>query len=265
MAYHLDAIIDQMSTEEKIHQLTSNTFFTTGDNSRLGIPGFQMSDGPHGVRFGGATSFPTGIAQAASWDIKLIERLGQAMGEEFWSAGKHQQLGPCMDLCRDPRNGRSPETLGEDPYLSSEMAVALIKGIQQTPVIATAKHFNLVNRQQYRHNSNATISERMLIEHYGLNFKKAVQEAGVHSVMNAYNLINGIHSSENKVLLQTILRDYWGFPYYVVSDWGAVHNTKKAIYRAGYSSRRDAIAPTFRRTLDRKKCRHKRHKCKNRP
>ena len=225
----VEEVLLKITTSEKIYQLTSNTFFTTGSNTRLGIPGFIMSDGPHGVRFGGATSFPTGIAQAATWDVELIEKVGKAMGEEFWSRGKHQQLGPCLDLCRDPRNGRSPETLGEDPYLASKIAIALVKGIQQTPVIATAKHFNLVNKQQYRHNSNAIISERWLMEHYGLDFRMAVQVGGVFSIMNAYNLINGVYCSENPFLLQTILRDRWGFPYYIVSDWGAVHNTKNAI------------------------------------
>ncbi|MGB0930650.1 MAG: glycoside hydrolase family 3 C-terminal domain-containing protein [Chitinophagales bacterium] len=225
----LDDIIAEMSIEEKIYQLTSNTFFTTGDNSRLGIPGFVMSDGPHGVRFGGATAFPTGIAQAATWDVDFIEEMSKAMAEEFWAKGKHQQLGPCLDLCRDPRNGRSPETLGEDPYLAAKIGTAIVKGIQQTPVVATAKHFNLVNKQQYRHNSHTTISERMLMEHYGLSFKNVVQEAGVLSVMNAYNLINNVYCSESPYLLQTILRERWGFPFYVVSDWGAVHNTEKAI------------------------------------
>ncbi|HYW95001.1 MAG TPA: glycoside hydrolase family 3 C-terminal domain-containing protein [Bacteroidales bacterium] len=225
----IDDIIAKMITSEKIGQLINNTFFTTGDNTRLGIPGFQMSDGPHGVRFGGATVFPVGIAMAASWDTGLIQRTGTAMGEEFFGYGKHQQLGPCLDLCRDPRNGRSPESSGEDPYLSGQIAAAVTRGIQQTPVIATAKHFNLVNRQQYRNNSNITISEQMLMDHYGYNFRMAVQEGGALSVMNAYNLINGAHCSENELLLQTILRDRWGFPGYVVSDWGAVHNSEKAI------------------------------------
>ena len=225
----IDDILNQMDTEEKIYQLINNTFFTTGDNTRLGIPGFQMSDGPHGVRFGGATVFPTGIAMAATWDLKLVEEVGEAMGEEFWGYSKHQQLGPCIDLCRDPRNGRSPESGGEDPYLAGKMAAAVIKGIQKTPVIATAKHFNLVNRQQYRNNSNAIISDRWLMEHYGLDFMKAVQEGGVFSVMNAYNLINGTYCSESNYLLNTVLRDRWGFPFYVVSDWGAVHDSEKAI------------------------------------
>ncbi|WP_462319651.1 glycoside hydrolase family 3 C-terminal domain-containing protein, partial [Marinilabilia sp.] len=172
---------------------------------------------------------PVGIAIAATFDKEIARQTGMAMGRDFTAAGQNQQLGPCLDLCRDPRNGRSAETGGEDPFLSGEINAAVAEGIQTSPVFATAKHFNLVNRQDYRHNSNVTISDRWLMEHYGLNFKKVVQDAGVMSVMNAYNLINGVHCSENEYLMQTILRDRWGFPFYVVSDWSAVHNTANAI------------------------------------
>jgi beta-glucosidase len=225
----IQGLLNQMTLEEKVYQLTHNTYFSTGDNARLNIPGFMMSDGPHGVRFGGATSFPVGIAMAATFNPLLVERVGQAMGEEFWAYGKDQQLGPCIDLCRDPRNGRSAETLGEDPFLAGEIGAAYVRGIQKTPVVATVKHFNLVNRQDYRHNSNAIISERGLMEHYGLNFRKTIQEGSALSVMNAYNLINGVHCSESTFLLTTILRERWGFPFYVVSDWGAVYNARNAL------------------------------------
>ncbi|TRX65715.1 glycoside hydrolase family 3 C-terminal domain-containing protein [Carboxylicivirga sp. M1479] len=222
-------LLASMTLDEKIHQLTHNTFFTTGDDEKHGIPGFIMSDGPHGVRFGGACSFPVGIAMASSFNTHLIQDVGKAMGEEFWAYGKHQQLGPCIDLCRDPRNGRSAETAGEDPYLSGKVGAAYVRGIQETPVIATVKHLNLVNKQDYRHSSNVTINDRWLHEHYGENFKRTIQEGGALSVMNSYNLINGLHSSENKLLLSTILRERWGYPFYVVSDWGAVHNAERAI------------------------------------
>lgn len=225
----INQLLEQMTLQEKVHQLTHDTYFSTGDNSRLGIPGFIMSDGPHGVRFGGATSFPVGIAMASTFNTDLIEEVGKAMGEEFWAYGKHQQLGPCVDLCRDPRNGRSAETAGEDPFLAGEVGAAYVKGIQQTPVAATVKHFNLVNRQDYRHSSHATINERWLMEHYGENFRKTIQEGGVLSVMNAYNLVNGVHCSESPLLLNTILRQRWGYPFYVVSDWGAVYNAKNAL------------------------------------
>ncbi|MDH3268247.1 MAG: glycoside hydrolase family 3 C-terminal domain-containing protein [Ignavibacteria bacterium] len=224
-----NTIIGQMTLEEKIQQLHHEGGFNTADNTRLGVPGFFMADGPHGVRDGMATCFPVGISMAATWDPELIFNVGISMGKEFKGKGRHQALGPCMDLCRDPRNGRSPETGGEDPYLNAKITTALIQGIQNTGVIATAKHFNLVNKQNIRHNSNIIIDQRTLIEHYGLNFRSAVQEGGVMSVMNAYNLINGEKCAENFNLLTQILGTQWGFPYYVVSDWGSIWDTEAAI------------------------------------
>ena len=221
--------LNQMTLEEKIEQLHKEGGFNTADNTRLGIPGFQMADGPHGVRDGMATCFPVGIAMAASWDVNLVYRIGNAMGKEFRGKGKNQALGPCMDLCRDPRNGRSPESGGEDPYLCAQITSALISGMQSTPCIATAKHFNCVNKQNNRHYNNVIITERLLREHYGLNFRTAVQRGGAMSVMNAYNLINGEKCAQNPNLLTIILRDHWGFPFYVVSDWGSIWNSEEAI------------------------------------
>ncbi|MEO8398933.1 MAG: glycoside hydrolase family 3 C-terminal domain-containing protein [Ignavibacteriaceae bacterium] len=225
----ITSIITQMTLEEKILQLHHEGGFNTADNTRLGIPGFYMADGPHGVRDGNATSFPVGISMAATWDRDLIYNVGVAMGKEFKGKGKNQALGPCMDLCRDPRNGRSPESGGEDPYLISQITSELIKGIQDAGCIATAKHFNGVNKQNNRFNNNYTISERNLMEHYGLNFRNAVQQGGALSVMNAYNLINGLKCAENPQLLTDILRTYWGFPFYVVSDWNSIWSSEKAI------------------------------------
>ncbi len=225
----VESIINKMSLQEKILQLHQEGGFNTADNTRLGIPGFIMADGPHGVRDGKATSFPVGISMAATWNPDLIFQVGLAMGKEFRGKGKHQALGPCMDLTRDPRNGRTAESGGEDPFLCAKITSALIKGIQSAGCIATAKHFNGVYRQDNRTENNYLISQRNLMEYYGLNFRSAVQEAGVMSVMNSYNLINGKKAAENKNLLTNILRDYWGFPYYVVSDWGSIWDSKAAI------------------------------------
>ena len=225
----IDSLLNQMTTTEKILQLHKEGGMNTADNLRLGIPGFVMADGPHGVRDGLATSFPVGISMAATWDTELIERVGKAMGEEFRAKGKNQMLGPAMDLTRDPRNGRTPESGGEDPYLDAQISSAVIKGVQLTPCIATAKHYNLKHKQANRTNNNYTITQELLMDHYGLNFRTAVQDAGVYSFMSAYNLINGEQAAESSNLLRTILRARWGFPYYVVSDWGAIKNTEKAI------------------------------------
>ena len=143
--------IDNLSVREKVKQLHGQDMWSTEDNDRLNIPGIVVSDGPHGVRFVDATAFPTGMGIAASWNPNLAGNIGRAMGKEFHAYGKHQQLGPALDLCRDPRNGRSPETGGEDPFLCAHINVDLVKGIQENPTIATLKHFNGVNKQENRH------------------------------------------------------------------------------------------------------------------
>ena len=221
--------IDNLSVREKVKQLHGQDMWSTEDNDRLNIPGIVVSDGPHGVRFVDATAFPTGMGIAASWNPNLAGNIGRAMGKEFHAYGKHQQLGPALDLCRDPRNGRSPETGGEDPFLCAHINVDLVKGIQENPTIATLKHFNGVNKQENRHGVNHNMSYRQLMEHYGYNFRRVIQDAGALSVMNAYNLINGQKSAESPLLLTHILRKRWGFPFYVISDWGSVWNAKKAL------------------------------------
>jgi beta-glucosidase len=225
----IDSLLARMTAAEKISQLHHEGGFNTADNTRLNIPGFIMADGPHGVRDGLATCFPVGIAMAATWDPEVIQRVGLAMGKEFRAKGKHQALGPCLDLCRDPRNGRSAETGGEDPYLCAQITTALVRGIQSTPCIATVKHYNGNHRETTRTNNNVLVSQRLLMEHYGLSFRTAVQRGGAMSVMNAYNLINGEKCAENYNLLTSILRTQWGFPYYVVSDWGSIWNSEAAL------------------------------------
>ncbi|MDO7850212.1 glycoside hydrolase family 3 C-terminal domain-containing protein [Hymenobacter convexus] len=225
----VDSLLKAMSTEEKLAQLTKNTFMTTPDNARLKIPGFVMDDGPHGVRFQKAIAWPTGMGMVSTWNRGLAERVGEAMGTEFWAFGKQQQLGPCIDLTQDPRGGRSAESGGEDPYLIGQVQSHVAKGIQKTPVMATVKHFMIEGKQATRHSRNELFTDRGVMEHYGYHFRTVVQEGAVLSVMSAYNLINGEHAAESPYLLNTVLRERWGFPFYVVSDWDAVHDTKKAI------------------------------------
>ena len=225
----IDSLIAKMTLDEKLLQLHAEGGFNTADNVRLGIPGFQMYDGPHGVRYGNATSFPVSIGMAATWDVNLIRQVGVALGQEFRGKGFHQMLGPSMDICRDPRYGRSPESGGEDSYLCAQITTSLIKGVQSTGCIATAKHYNANGKENNRTNNDISISQRMLMEEYGLNFRTAVQEGGAMCVMNAYNLINGEKCAENYNLLTGILRDHWGFPFYVISDWGSIWNTANAV------------------------------------
>ncbi len=218
----IDSLILKMSNDEKIQQLINNDFMTTPSNTRLGIPGFVMNDGPHGVRSEPASSFPTGIAVAATWDKSFAFKLGKAMGEEFWAFGIHQQLGPTIDLTQDPRAGRNAESGGEDPYLCGQLGFNVTRGIQTTPVIATVKHFMVEGKQSNRTTRNEIFTDRWATEHYGYNFRTVVQEGAVMSVMASYNLINGTYAAESRYLLDTLLRQRFGYPFYVVSDWAAV-------------------------------------------
>lgn len=231
----INSLVDAMTTREKIDQLINNSFGGTPSNTRLGIPGFAMDDGPHGLRLTtdrngrSGTAFPTGIAMAATWDEKLSQQIGEAMGWEFWAFNRNQQLGPCIDICRDPRGGRSAESGGEDPYLAGHIGKSITIGIQKTPIIATVKHFMGETKQLNRHHMNVLCSERWLMDLAGYNFRTVVQDAGVFSLMGAYNLINGDKSCESEMLLSTILRQRWGYPFYVVSDWEAIFDSEKAI------------------------------------
>ncbi len=226
----ITTLLNQMTVQEKILQLHQNPdAFSTADNARLGIRGFLMADGPHGVREGAATSFPVGIGMAATWDRDLATRVGTAMGQEFRGKGKSQGLGPCLDLDRDPRNGRSPETGGEDPFLNAQITSNVTRGMQSTGCIATIKHYNANHREYGRYTNDILMNRRDMDEQSGLTFRTAVQEGGALSVMNAYNLINGEKCAENAPLLTDVLRNDWGFPYYVVSDWNSIFNSEKAI------------------------------------
>jgi beta-glucosidase len=229
----LDELIAQMTVAEKIDQLHGSDWMDTADNTRLGIPGLRTADGPHGLRGGRSTSFPVGIAMAATWDPELLERVGIALGQEFRGTGRNQVLGPCLDITRDPRNGRSPESGGEEPYLAGKIGAALVRGIQSTQAIATAKHYAATNHQAGRRNADHMIDARTWREFYAMPFRMAVQQGDVWSAMNAYNWINGRPSSANNELLTTMLRDEWDYAYHVISDWGSIYTSAVQALNAG--------------------------------
>lgn len=226
----VEDLLKRMTLEEKIEQFGGDkTGFSTARNNRLGIPGFKFTDGPHGVRWGKSTAFPVSIVLGASWDPDLMHRVGVALAVETKAKGRNQLLGPCINVIRDPRGGRSAETFGEDPYLISRMAVAYIKGVQSEKVIATPKHYAVNNQENGRMVNNVIVDERTLREFYLPHFQKSIQEAGAWSIMAAYNKMNGPHCAENHHLLKDILRNEWNFKGFVVSDWGAVHSTAPSI------------------------------------
>lgn len=220
----VEDLLKRMTLEEKI-DLLGGTGFATKPNTRLGIPEMGMSDGPVGVRWGESTAFPVGIAMGATWNPKQIEQIGSAIGREVKGKGRHVILGPCVNIARLPQGGRNFESFGEDPYLTSRIAVDYIKGVQKENVAATIKHFAANNQEHQRDFVNTIVSERALNEIYFPHFKAGVTEADVLCVMCSYNKVNGAYASENHYLLVDKLKKEWGFKGLVMSDWGAVHSS----------------------------------------
>jgi beta-glucosidase len=230
-------LLGRMTVEEKASMLAGANWMESVAVPRLGIPSIKMADGPMGIRsWAGpskitksspfnSTAFPAGIAVAATWDPAVAQSVGQAIGQEVRAIGRDMILGPTVNIQRVPLWGRNFEGYGEDPYLAAQMGVAYIKGVQGEGVIATVKHFDANNQEFERHRVDESIDERTLQEIYFPAFKAAVQEAGVWSVMSAYQKVNGLYCSENPFLLKDILRKEWGFKGFVVSDWGSTYST----------------------------------------
>ncbi|MFT3828978.1 MAG: glycoside hydrolase family 3 C-terminal domain-containing protein [Opitutaceae bacterium] len=221
----VEALLAQMTLEEKISLLSGDASdFNAVGLPRLGIPAIPMSDGPAGVRTGRATAFPAPINLAASWDVALAARFGEALAEETLAKGRACILGPCVGIHRFPLNGRNFESYGEDPWLSSRLAVDVIRGIQSHGVIATVKHFAVNDQEWERREVNALVDERTLREIHLPAFEAAVTEADVWAVMTSYNRINGPHASQCAPLINGILKGDWGFRGIVVSDWESVYS-----------------------------------------
>ena len=238
----IGALINQMTLEEKIKMLHGNSSFTSAGVPRLGIPELVMSDGPHGVRVehnrgwstlqnvnDSGTYLPVGIALASTWNTNLGFEYGKVLGSEAKYRGKNIILGPGINIMRSPLNGRNFEYQSEDPYLVSRMAVGYIKGVQSQGVSACVKHFVANNEEVDRGTVDVQMTERALREIYLPGFKVAVVEAGVNTVMGAYNKFRGQFCTHNDYLVNKILKGEWGFKGLLMSDWGSVHNTKEAL------------------------------------
>ncbi|HRW54348.1 MAG TPA: glycoside hydrolase family 3 C-terminal domain-containing protein [Phycisphaerae bacterium] len=221
----IDALIDRMTLEEKTTFLYGESGMSLRAIPRLGIPSLKLADGPLGLVGSPATAFPASIALAASWDLDLASQFGAAMAREWTNKGRHMWLGPAFNIIRLPQNGRNFEYYSEDPFLASRFAVSVIRAAQANGVIACAKHYVANNQEHDRFNVNSEVDERTLREIYLPAFEAAVKEGGVYSVMCAYNKLNGPWCSNSAWLLQQVLKDEWGFRGFVVSDWGAVHET----------------------------------------
>ncbi len=220
----VEDLLKRMTLEEKIDML-GGTGFETKAIERLGIPPLNMTDGPLGVRWDNSTALPSGILMGATWNPELISKLGIVLATEVKAKGRQVILGPCVNIARIPMGGRNFESFGEDPFLTSRIAVNYIKGVQSENVVATVKHFAANNQEHQRDFVNTIVDERALNEIYFPAFKAAVEEANVLAVMSAYNKVNDHFCSENDYLLIDKLKTEWKFKGLVMSDWGAVHST----------------------------------------
>ncbi len=241
----LQALISQMTLEEKASLCSGADFWHTEGIERLGIPATMLSDGPHGLRKQDdkadhlgvnesikAVCFPAGCGTAASFNRDLITMMGEVIGNECQAEGISVILGPAVNIKRSPLCGRNFEYYSEDPLVASQMAGALIKGVQNKNVGTSIKHFLANNQETRRMTVTAEMDERTLREIYLAAFEGAVKEQKPWTVMCSYNRIGGIYAAENKRYLTEVLRDEWGFDGYVVSDWGAV-NSRVADLAAG--------------------------------
>ncbi|MGV8024976.1 MAG: glycoside hydrolase family 3 C-terminal domain-containing protein [Anaerolineaceae bacterium] len=232
----IQTILLKMTLEEKARLCSGLDAWHTKPVERLNIPSIMVADGPHGLRKEQpstsiqdfmpsypATCFPTASALACSWDRELLFEIGNALGEECLQEEVSVILGPGTNIKRSPLCGRNFEYFSEDPYLSGEMAIQHIKGVQSQGIGTSLKHFAGNNQEFRRMSIDAVIDERALREIYLSAFEKAVKEAQPWTVMCAYNRLNGSYCSENGTLLNDILREEWGFSGLVMSDWGAVN------------------------------------------
>lgn len=243
-------LMRSMSLDEKVQQMSGppynpNNMFDQEDNERLDVPGFLYLDGPRGARWYnsdyGTTVFPVAAARASTWDLALERKVGRVMARELRSLGRHVLLAPTLNQVTHPRWGRAQESYGEDSFLLGEMGAAFVEGVQHDPSVADpsspeqlpeddyrvqacVKHFAANNIEDTRIYVNAVLDERTLREVYLPHFKRAVG-AGASCVMTSYNRVNGSYNGYSKDLVRDILKDEWGFPGFVITDWFAKGQT----------------------------------------
>jgi beta-glucosidase len=235
----------ELTVLEKAALLSGKNVWETRAVPRAGIRSLFLADGPHGVRkqLGSsdhlglhasqqATCFPTAATIANSWDPELAEEIGRALGAEAAHQEVDVLLGPGLNIKRSPLGGRSFEYFSEDPILSGKLAAGYVRGIQSQGVAACPKHFAANSQELRRMVNDSVVDERTLREIYLTGFEIVVEESAPRAIMSAYNLVNGVYANENPHLLQTILRDEWGFTGAVVTDWGGSNDIVEGV-RAG--------------------------------
>ncbi|KAL1406447.1 hypothetical protein Q8F55_008146 [Vanrija albida] len=230
----IDALIDDLSSEEKIALLSGDDMWHTVAVERAGIPRVRCGDGPNGVRGTAwtngapASCFPCGTGIGASFDLELAQRIGQALGDECRARGVHCLLGPTTNIQRHPAGGRGFETYAEDPLLAGLVAVAWINGVQSRGVMATPKHY-LANEQEFmRRSSDSILDERTMHEIYLEPFRQQCKTSP-KVFMTSYNRVNGLHVAEHPYLLRKVLRGDFGFSGMIISDWSGTYSSSEAI------------------------------------
>ena len=229
----IDRLISQLSLEEKASLTAGADMWTVPGLPDHGIPAVTMTDGPNGARGSAllgagrvtAACVPCGTALGASWDPALVEEVGRLLGEEARTKGARILLAPTINLHRHPLGGRGFECYSEDPLLSGWTAVGFVRGVQSQGVAATAKHFVANEAEFERTTINSVVDERVLRELYYVPFEMAIRDAGLLAVMTSYNRVNGTWCSENRELLEGVLRGDLGFDGLVMTDWVAVGST----------------------------------------
>jgi beta-glucosidase len=224
-------LVARLTLEQKVRLLTGADSWALHGESVVGLRPLLTSDGPAGVRgtrfdpSNPSTSLPCPVAIAATWDVDLVEEIATALGREARGKGVDVLLAPTMNIIRTPLSGRGFECFSEDPLLTSRIAVAYVRGVQQAGVGATAKHYVANDSETERRSYVARISEGVLRELYLPPFEACVGEAGVLLVMAAYNAVNGPTMTANAILLHDVLKLDWGFTGVVISDWSATTTT----------------------------------------
>lgn len=238
----IEEIVSELKLEEKVAMVHAAGLFRNGSVERLGIPSLYMSDGPMGVRneFPNASWVPVGntddyvtylpsiSALACTWNRDLAYEEGNILGREARGRGKDIILAPGINIVRSPLGGRNFEYMSEDPYLTAQLAVPYIKGVQENDVAACVKHFAVNSQETERLNVDVVIDQRAVREIYLPAFEAAVKEGNAYSIMSAYNKLWGLHCSHNKWLLRDVLEKEWGYDGVLVSDWSAISDTKLA-------------------------------------
>lgn len=253
----IEKILREMTVEEKVALLQGKTAWLTVGAERLGVPSVWVSDGPIGLRKEGeekdergwnkavpAVCFPAMVGLAASFDPELAGETGATIADACQGEHVDVLLGPAANIKRSPLCGRNFEYVSEDPYLSGKIAAGHIRGVQSKGIGTSLKHFAANSQETRRFCVNEVISQRALREIYLASFETAVKEGKPWTLMCSYNKINGTYSSENKWLLEDVLRKEWGFDGLVMSDWGAVNDHAKSV-SAGLDLQMPAGGPQY--------------------